>query len=124
MSRLEFSRKIKATIIARANGRCEACSAALKPGEGDVDHVLPDALGGKPTAANGRLICKPCHKVKTADDVRRIRKADRSRDKASGAIRPAGKIKSPGFPTTERAAKRSDKIPVPPPRQLYRQEQT
>ena len=48
MARKEFSRKVKAAIIKRAAGRCEACKAALKPGEGDVDHILPDALGGKP----------------------------------------------------------------------------
>lgn len=87
MTRLEFSRKTKAAIIARANGHCEKCSAALKPGEGEVDHVLPAALGGEPTIANGRLICRACHKEKSASDVRRIRKADRQRDKNTGAMR-------------------------------------
>jgi 5-methylcytosine-specific restriction enzyme A len=32
--RLEFTRKVRAAIIARAAGKCEACSATLKPGEG------------------------------------------------------------------------------------------
>jgi 5-methylcytosine-specific restriction protein A len=97
MARLEFSRKVRAAIISRANGKCEACSAVLKPGEGDVDHILPDALGGKPEASNGRWICKPCHREKTADDIKRIRKSDRQRDRHTGAIAPAGNIQSPGF---------------------------
>ena len=88
MTRREFSRKVRAAIIARANGRCEACDAVLKPSEGEVDHILPCALGGKPEAANGRLLCRQCHAGKTATDIRQVRKADRQRDKGTGAIRP------------------------------------
>ena len=86
--RMEFSRKIKAQIIARANGKCEKCSAMLKTGEGEVDHILPCALGGEATVANGRLLCRVCHVEKTAGDIKAIRKSDRQRDKASGAVRP------------------------------------
>ncbi|KEA07172.1 HNH endonuclease [Rhizobium rhizogenes] len=121
-NRLEFSRKTKATIIARAAGHCEKCKAVLKPGEGEVDHILPCALGGEPTIANGRLICRVCHAEKTAADIRQIRKSDRQRDKASGAVRPTGKLKSAGFPRTEKSEKRQTKQPLPP-RQLYREEQ-
>lgn len=85
--RIEFTRKIKAQIITRANGKCEKCSAILKAGEGEVDHILPCALGGEATVANGRLLCRACHVEKTAEDIRRIRKSDRQRDKASGALR-------------------------------------
>lgn len=115
--RLEFSRKTKAAIIARAAGRCEACSAVLKPGEGDVDHILPCELGGQPTAANGRLICKPCHKDKTAADVRQIRKSDRQRDKATGAARKPATIKSQGFARAEKQPKLATKSLAP--RALY-----
>ncbi|RBO91886.1 HNH endonuclease [Pseudochrobactrum asaccharolyticum] len=86
--RMEFTRKDKAKIIARANGKCEKCSAMLKTGEGEVDHILPCALGGEATVANGRLLCRVCHVEKTADDIRRVRKSDRQRDKANGAVRP------------------------------------
>ncbi len=113
MARAEFSRKVRAQIIARANGKCEACSGVLKPGEGDVDHILPDALGGKPEAANGRLICKVCHKAKTATDIGQIRKADRQRDRHTGAIKPKGSIASPPKPP-----RISTKQPLPP-KQLY-----
>jgi 5-methylcytosine-specific restriction protein A len=108
VARKEFPRKVKASVIARANGRCEACGAALKPGEAEVDHILPDALGGKPDASNAMLMCKVCHNAKTVWDVRRVRKADRQRDKSTGAIRPKGRIPSPP------KAERTGKAPLPP----------
>ena len=87
MPRKEFSRKVKAAVFLRAAGRCEKCAAKLKTGEGDYDHVLPDALDGLNDEANCELICKVCHKAKTGDDVRRIRKADRQRDKHDGTFK-------------------------------------
>lgn len=103
--RLEFSRKVRKQIIDRANGKCEGCGAALKPSEGDADHILPSELGGKAEAANGQWLCKVCHKAKTADDVRKIRKADRQRDKASGAVKPKGKMQSRDFEKAEKPRK-------------------
>ncbi|NTG86150.1 HNH endonuclease [Agrobacterium rhizogenes] len=120
--RAEFSRKVRRQIIERASGRCEACEATLKPSEGEVDHVLPCALGGEPTVANGRLICRVCHAEKTAADIRQIRKSDRQRDKASGAVRPAGKIKSAGFQKSAKPERQTYKKTLPP-RALYREEQ-
>ncbi|MBW3095679.1 HNH endonuclease [Pseudohoeflea coraliihabitans] len=110
MARLEFPRKVKRAAIERAAGHCEKCAAKLKPGEVEVDHILPAELGGEPTLANAQAICRVCHKAKTADDVRRIRKADRARDKASGAMRSKQKIKSRGFARKER----NPKAPLPP----------
>lgn len=95
MPRKEFSRKTRRIIIERANGKCERCGATLKAKEGEVDHILPDALGGEPTVANGRLLCRVCHTEKTNDDVKRIRKADRSRDKASGAMKSKAPMQKP-----------------------------
>jgi len=117
MARLEFPRKVRAAAILRAAGHCERCSAVLKTGEAEFDHILPCALGGEPTLANCMVLCRPCHRGeggKTAQDIGRIRKADRQRDKASGAIRPAGKIKSKGFDRKEKRAK-----PSLPPRPLF-----
>lgn len=87
--RRDFPRKVKAQAILRANGCCEECGAKLKVGEADVDHVLPDALGGEPVLSNARVLCKVCHRGKTTDDIGRIRKADRARDKHTGALRTA-----------------------------------
>ena len=114
--RKEFSRNVKAQAIARAAGHCERCSAALKPGEAECDHVLPAALGGEPTLANCMVLCKTCHRGpegKTTQDVRRIRKADRARDRHTGAIKPKGSIASPPKPP-----RISTKQPLPP-KQLY-----
>jgi 5-methylcytosine-specific restriction protein A len=105
MARLEFNRKTRRAILERAGGRCESCRANLKPGEGDFDHILPAELGGKADATNCQLICRACHKSKTGHDVNRIRKGDRQRDKATGAIRPKGRIPSP--PKAERTGKAS-----------------
>lgn len=121
--RKEFTRKSRKAIIDRAKGKCEACKAVLKPGEGEVDHILPCELGGDNSPANGRLLCRVCHKAKTAEDVRRIRKADRQRDKATGAARKPTKMKSRGFEYEKKPAK-IDKQAVSdaarlPRRQLY-----
>lgn len=114
MKRLEFPRKIKAAAFARSQGKCEACGMPFKAGA-EYDHVLPAALGGEPTLANCRAICTDCHKAKTADDVNRIRKADRQRDRASNAKQPKAKIKSAGFP----AKPAREPKPSLPPRRLY-----
>lgn len=90
----------------------------LKAGEGQVDHILPCELGGQPTVANGRLICVPCHKEKTAADVRQIRKSDRQRDKFTGAMRKAPTLKGAGFQKRERERPKSTKLQLPPAR-LY-----
>lgn len=117
MTRVEFSRKVRAAIIARAKGRCERCDAALKPGEGEVDHILPAALGGEASIANGRLLCRVCHREKTATDIRRTRKADRQKDKGTGAVRPKQAIKSRGFAQSERREAKGKR--VLPPKRLF-----
>lgn len=115
--RLEFSRKTKRIIYDRAAGRCEKCAAVLKTGEGEVDHILPCELGGEPTVANGRLLCRVCHKEKTAGDVRQIRESDRQRDKHSGVMRSKQTIHSRGFP---KSAPKREPRPSLPARPLYR----
>lgn len=98
MARKEFPRKIRQAAITRAAGKCEKCTAALKPREGEVDHILPDILGGEPVLANAQVLCRICHTAKSGDDIRRTRKADKQRDKASGAIRPKQSFPSPPKP--------------------------
>ena len=113
MARREFSRKVRQAAIERAAGHCEKCRAVLKPREAEVDHILPDILGGEPVLANAQVLCRICHAEKSADDIRRTRKADRQRDKASGAVRPKQSIQ--GRPKPE---KRPAK-PRLPPRVLF-----
>ena len=114
MSRLEFSTKTRKKAITRAGGKCEKCGSALKVGEAEVDHILPCALGGEPSLSNAQVLCRICHREKTASDVRRIRKADRQSNRHTGAKKPSGSIKSRGFDKQERSSK-----PPLPPRRLY-----
>ena len=96
MARVEFTRKVRAEVFLRANGNCEECGAKLKIGQGEYDHIIADALKSYDpnrtyTAEDCRLLCKVCHKAKTAKDIRTIRKTDRQRDKHSGAWKKSGK---------------------------------
>lgn len=117
MSRREFPRKVKTQAIKRAAGHCEKCKAVLKTGEAEVDHILPDILGGEPVLSNAQVLCRVCHAEKSADDIRRTRKADRMRDRFTGAIKPKRTIAS--APKPEREAKK----PPLAPRSLYREVQ-
>lgn len=112
--RREFSRKVKAEIVLRATAGgvvcCEGCGLILGKKPYDIDHTVAEELvidKTKPlTAADGKLLGKVCcHIPKTADDIRAVRKSDRQRDRNSGVIRPAGKIKSAPFPKSEKPRK-------------------
>lgn len=93
-----FTRKQKAELHLRCKGKCDGCGAKLKVGEGEADHILPVILGGESVLENGQILCRICHIEKTGDDVRRTRKADRQRDRHSGAMPKTGNpIQSRGF---------------------------
>lgn len=111
MARREFTRKVKQAALARSAGKCEKCTAVLKPREGEVDHILPDILGGEPVLANAQVLCRVCHVEKSGDDIRRTRKADQQRDKATGAIRPKQTIRSAPFPKPEKPAPKGHACP-------------
>ena len=119
--RTEFSRKIKAAVHLRANGRCESdgCGAKLKKGEGEVDHVQADALGGEATLDNARLLCRVCHAAKSANDVRAVRKADRARDRQSGALKSKRPLRSRNDLRKRDKASVRAALPALPPRPLY-----
>ncbi len=117
--RQNFTRKTKRTIIDRADGHCEGCEAVLKTGEGECDHKIPCALGGDNSAENGQLLCNVCHKIKTVEDVKQTRKADRSRDKKSGAMK-----KKPWPKPSKQSKRQKPRIEKQelPRRSLYRSE--
>lgn len=125
--RREFSRKVRAQIILRATNAdgvicCEGCGLLLGKKAYQIDHTLPEALvmdkSRKVTAADGKLLGQACcHAPKTAADIRQIRKADRQRDKDTGAIsrKPWPKpIRRPA-PAQNRASAPLSK-PLPPRR--------
>ncbi|ANL84620.1 HNH endonuclease signature motif containing protein [Rhizobium phaseoli] len=130
MSRREFSRATRQAALKRSGLKCEAsgsrygleegqrCNCSLSLGV-QYDHDVPDQLGGDNSLENCRAVCVQCHKIKTRGDIQQIRKSDRQRDKASGVVRPAGKIKSAPFPKSPKAAGRQAKNQLPP-RPLFR----
>jgi 5-methylcytosine-specific restriction protein A len=86
--RQEFSKKIKLAVAYRAGGKCEECGAKLFVGKAHYDHIVADALGGKATEDNCKLLCTACHGAKSAShDIPMIRKADRQKAKHIGAVK-------------------------------------
>ena len=85
--RREFPDKIRVQIVMRAMKatgqiQCEGCGMVLAHKKFEIDHILPEGLADrsrKLTAEDGQLLGFCCHKPKTANDVRQIRKADRQR---------------------------------------------
>lgn len=93
--RREFPKKVKVAAYERANGRCERCTAPLRAGAVQYDHVIPDAMGGEPTLANCECVCRTCHRAKTSGtDLPQIARAKRREAKHIGAV-----SKRPWHPT-------------------------
>ena len=113
--RREFSRKQRGQIICRATDpvsglvKCEGCGLVLGRKPFEIDHTIPEELltdKSRPlTIEDGKLLGKDCcHKPKTANDIRAIRKSDRVRDRNTGAM-PKPKRRLPGHKDDFRKAK-------------------
>ena len=82
MSRKKLPPKDRAALYLRCDGKCSGCGSKESL---EIDHILPLALGGDNSLDNLTLLCFSCHrgaggsKSKTADDIRKISKADRQR---------------------------------------------
>lgn len=77
-------------VLEAYDGRCAepACAKLLGP-DWQADHVIPLELGGSDTLDNLQPLCaRPCHQIKTAWDVKAIRKAARLRAREDGTRRP------------------------------------
>lgn len=89
--RKPFSANDKHAILLRGStdgiSRCDACDAIvavlspdghwMKQQPYEFDHERARALGGRTHKENGRALCVPCHKIKSADDAEREHKAIR-----------------------------------------------
>jgi 5-methylcytosine-specific restriction protein A len=92
--RREFSKQIKLRAWERANGKCEECTAILRPGYFDYDHIVPDAMGGEPTLDNCSVLCRACHDNKTRkSDTPAIAKSNRTRNRHLGIARKPTKFR-------------------------------
>lgn len=100
MSRKSFSRKDRVRLFDLHGGKCHLCDQKIKVGDAwDLEHIVPWELTRDDSDENVKPAHKSCHKIKTADDVAAIRKADRVRAKHMGAWpKSKAKIQSRGFP--------------------------
>lgn len=105
--RRKFHRRVYLGILHRQKLRCACgCGEKLTRKEGyQFDHWTALALGGADGPLNLRALRTPCHKKKSIQDIRRIRKADRQRKAWQGVKkrRDRGRaIQSRGFDKTRR----------------------
>lgn len=86
MTRHEFPRKVKVAAFEQSGGLCDKCTAELFPGNIEYDHRVPVAMGGESTLENCEVLCKSCHKAKSAGaDIPNIARAKRREAKHIGA---------------------------------------
>lgn len=118
-----FSSMALRTAFAVGVTCCEGCGLVLGRKPFEIDHTIPEALvmdKSRPlTADDGKLLGRECcHVPKTAVDIRQIRKADRQRDKHTGAFARRSKLQSAGFQSAppQRSASRPLNNPLPPRR--------
>jgi 5-methylcytosine-specific restriction enzyme A len=101
--RSEFPPRVRLAAWERCGGYCEGCGNRIAAGNGPhYDHAIPDAIGGKPTLENCRVLCyRPCHKLKTVKvDVPEIAKTKRiiaARANAKRKSRPMPGSKASGL---------------------------
>lgn len=67
-------KKVREQVVAE-EPLCQHCLANghITPGA-QVDHIKPLAEGGTHARSNLQHLCEPCHKAKTAEDMKRQRR--------------------------------------------------
>lgn len=86
MPRKHFSQRERVRLFELNQGTCYLCDMKIQVGEvWEIEHVVAWELTRDDSDENLRLAHVKCHKVKTADDVSAIRKADRVKAKNLGA---------------------------------------
>jgi 5-methylcytosine-specific restriction protein A len=88
-SRRRFTTLQRAALFERHKGVCHICQRKITPVEPwEIEHVIAWELTRDDSDENLRPAHKTCHKDKTREDVRGIRKADRVKAKHLGAKKP------------------------------------
>ncbi|MFE9026239.1 HNH endonuclease [Streptomyces iakyrus] len=60
--------RLRRAVRKAGEGQCRTCLRAFLPSQVDIDHVKPLARGGEDVDGNVQVLCKQCHKTKTAMD--------------------------------------------------------
>lgn len=103
---------VRLRIFDRDHGTCYLTGIKIKPGDPwDIEHVKRLDDGGENRESNMRPALKAPHRIKTAEETSRGKKADRARKKHVGIrTEPAKKLEGPSFPAApEKDRKPSDK---------------
>ena len=95
MTRRSLTRAQRVRIFDAHNGRCHICGQKIDGvrEQWDADHVVPRGLTGSDDLKEYAPAHKDCHKAKTKEDNRTVKKAVRARAKHLG-IKPASKWQS------------------------------
>lgn len=110
--------KVRQRVRDRDGAICRLCKTQIKDIESfELDHIIALINGGENRETNLSAVHSHCHKDKTASDVAEKAKVAAMRQKFTGAKRPAGKLKGPGFPPPQKAKREAR--PALPPRSLF-----
>jgi len=74
--RVKLTSKCREAIFNAQNGACAICGEFIT-GKYDIDHHQAIIHGGCNGRDNLRALCKPCHAIKTAEDVKANAKVKR-----------------------------------------------
>ena len=87
MTRRSLSTRERVRLFTLHGGACHICGGKIDGTREawEVEHILPVALGGDESDDNRKPAHVKCHKGKTAEDIGRIRKADRQQARHIGA---------------------------------------
>ncbi len=104
MTRKHFSQRERVRLFTLYGGQCYLCETPIKVGDAwEIEHVIAWALTRDDSDDNLRLAHVHCHKIKTAENVRDIRKMDRIFAKNIGAWpKPRGNSRIPSRPFQKR----------------------
>jgi hypothetical protein len=123
MTRHNFPKPVMLARFQFCGGRCEGIRPEtgkrcdVKLARWECHHEIPDSMGGKPTVANARCLCIPCHKAATSIGSAYLAEAKRREAKNVGVPWPKPTIRNRGFPKSEKPKR--EPRPHLPPRQLY-----
>lgn len=86
------SQKLRVLVLERDNFRCKFCGATSEQERLEVDHILPEALGGTDSLNNLATLCQPCNRGKSkqyfGDYMLRIMDKQLSQPHFRSALRP------------------------------------
>lgn len=65
----EFNFWQRVILLRKYNFKCTNCSWDVDYTKLEFDHIIPVHLGGLPTIENGQILCRSCHKDKSAKEI-------------------------------------------------------